>query len=100
MQWNRGAAICDAPGGGLGLAGFGVPELRGFAGNAEGCVDDLVSIIAVIQKVDVAAREPSRLLDRQHSPNVVDSVDCFRHWARIGSQDVSFIAFEPYRVEE
>jgi hypothetical protein len=57
MQRDGGATVCDGVGGGLGISGFGVPELRGLAGDAEGCVDGLVTVVAVVEEVDVGARE-------------------------------------------
>jgi hypothetical protein len=56
MQWDGGAAVCDGVGGGFGFYGFGVPQLGGFACDAEGCVDGLVAVVAVVEEVDVAAR--------------------------------------------
>ena len=40
--------------GGLGLAGLGMPQLRRFAGDAEGCIDGFVAVAAVVEEVDVA----------------------------------------------
>ena len=42
---------------GFDCARLGVPELGRLSGHAEGCVDGLVAVVAVVDEVEIAVRQ-------------------------------------------